>query len=121
MFTFLVSLLLIVSSMFTATPAIDAPTVEPSTTATNTIVDWNNPFSIMETHVDDLSYGEFVDMAGKCYDVTVTDNDAEWCINLLAHEYPYQGKSFYSVRSMDRGEVTPIENDFFEYYDENVR
>lgn len=121
MFSFIASLIIIISSLFMTPATMDAPSVDAPSVESSTIVDWNNPFSILETHVDDLSYGEFVDMAGKCYDVTVTDNDAEWCINLLAYEYPYQGKSFYSVRSMDRGEVTPIENEFFTYYDLNVR
>ena len=116
MFSFLASLVLVLSSMFIPSPTMDAPSIESSTN-----VDLGNPFTILDTHVDDLSYGEYAELARECYNVTTTDDDAEWCISLMAHEYPELGWAYYSARSSDRGEVTPIENEFFTFYDENMR
>lgn len=114
MFSFIASLIVVLFT-FTSSPSME---VQPSETMN---VDLGNPFAILDTHVDDLSYGEYAELARECYALTVTDDDAEWCINLMAHEYPQLGWAYYSERSMDRGEVTPIENDFFTYYDLNVR
>jgi len=114
MFTFLTSLVLVLSSMF-MTPTMDAPSIETTST-----VDWGNPFTILDNHVDDLSYGEFADMARQCYVITDNDMEGDWCVDLLAREYPSLGWAYYSERSSDRGEVTPIENEFFTFYDENM-
>lgn len=115
MFAFIASLALLLSSMFVPAPLMDAQV------PANVNVDLGNPFTILDTHVDDLSYGEYAELARECYNVTTTDDDAEWCISLMAHEYPELGWAYYSARSSDRGEVTPIENEFFTFYDENMR
>lgn len=115
MFAFIASLALLLSSMFVPAPLMDAQA------PANVNVDLGNPFTILDTHVDDLSYGEYAELARECYNVTTSDDDAEWCISLMAHEYPELGWAYYSARSSDRGEVTPIENEFFTFYDENMR
>lgn len=116
MFSFIASLIIIIiSSMFMTPTMMDTSPIESSTN-----VNMENPFTILDNDVE-LSYGEYTELARECYMVTTSDDDAEWCINLLAHEYPELGWTYYSKRSLNRGEVTPIENEFFTYYDLNIR
>lgn len=107
MLSFLISLIVCVSSLFNTVPNSDIPSVDP--------------YSITYNYNENLSYDEFEIAMDNCDYVNNGDPAfTQNCMILLANTYPTYGFDFFNDMTLRMGYTNSIANRFYTFQDTYV-